>query len=159
MSGHCSIDEMEKAPPFTQVYPNLFMGSKRAIMNHDAGDFDVYVSTAAEIKPPISIQGDFRSYHISLDDAPWDFGSHPEEVVELVAIAKDLAMLVQSGHKVLIFCHMGMNRSGLMTALTLMQLGLSWNQAIANIRQRHGCALSNQSFVEALPFAETIINS
>jgi protein-tyrosine phosphatase len=157
MTSHCPIEEMAKAHPFTQVYPNLFMGSKRAIMNRDAGDFDVYVSTAAEIKPPRSIRGDFKSYHISLDDAPWDFGAHPDEVVELVAIAADLAMLVKTGHKVLIFCHMGMNRSGLMTALTLMQLGLTWQQALANIRQRHGCTLSNKSFVDALPFAEHII--
>lgn len=157
MASHCSIDEMEKAPPYNQVFPNLFMGSKRAIMNHDAGDFDVYVSAAAEITPPRSILDEFRSYHISLDDAPWDFQSHPEEVAELLAIAKDLAMLVQTGHKVLIFCHMGMNRSGLMTALTLMHLGLPWEQALANIRQRHGCVLSNKSFVESLPFAEAMI--
>jgi protein-tyrosine phosphatase len=157
MTSHCSIENMLKAAPFTEVYPNLFMGSKRAIMNHYDGDFDVYVSTAAEIKPPTSIRDDFRSYHIRLDDTPWDFVSHPNEVVELVAIAKDLAVLVQTGHKVLIFCHMGMNRSGLMTALTLMQLGLPWDQALANIRQRHGCALSNQSFVDVLPFAEIVM--
>jgi len=157
MTTQCSIEEMAKAAPFTQVYPNLFMGSKRAIMNLDAGDFDVYVSTAAEIKPPRSIVGDFKSFHVSLDDAPWAFGDHPEEVIELVAVAGDLAMLVRAGHKVLIFCHMGMNRSGLMTALTLMQLGLSWQQALATIRKRHGCTLSNQSFVDALPFAQHII--
>lgn len=157
MSDYCSVEEMATASPYTQVYPNLFMGSKRSILDSDASDFDVYVSTAAEIKPPRSIMGKFQSFHIALDDAPWDFGTHPQEVVELIAVASDLAMLVRSGHKTLIFCHMGMNRSGLMTALTLMQLGLTWQQALLTVRKRHGCTLSNQSFVNALPFAEQII--
>ena len=81
----------------------------------------------------------------------------PEEVLELVAAAADLATLVRAGNKVLIFCHMGMNRSGLMTALTLMNLGYDWQQALAAIRQRHGCTMSNRSFVEALPLAESML--
>lgn len=159
MASYCSIEEMAKAPPFTQVYPNLFMGSKKAVTNRTAGAFDVYVSAASEIEPPRSINENFISYHISLDDSPWDFGNHPDEVLELITIAGDMAMLVRSGHKVLIFCHMGMNRSGLMTALTLMQLGFSWKWSLATIRKRNGCTLSNRSFVAALPFAERIIKS
>jgi len=159
MASHCDFDEMAKAPPFTEVYPGLFMGSKRALDSRDAGLFDVFISTAAEIKPPQSIMGDFASYHILLDDKPWKFGDHPEEVVELVTAAADVAMMVRRGKKVLIFCHMGMNRSGLMTALTLMNLGYTWQQALAAIRQRHGCTLSNQSFVDSLPFAQSIITA
>ena len=156
MTSYCDIDEMEKAPPFTEVYPGLFMGSKRALDSRDAGMFDVFVSTAAEIEPPRSAVGDFASFHISLDDKPWLFRNHPEEVAELLAVAADLALMVRRGDKVLIFCHMGMNRSGLVTAMTLMKLGYSWRQALAAIRQRHGCVLSNLSFVEALPFAESL---
>lgn len=148
---------MATAAPYTRVYPNLFMGSKRALEDADAGDFDVYVSMAAEIKPPRSIKGDFSSYHIKLIDAPWDFAAHPEEVVDLVAAARDLAMLVKNGHRVLIICHMGMNRSGLMTALVLMHLGYSWKKALKTIKKRHGCALSNDSFVKVLPFAHHIM--
>jgi protein-tyrosine phosphatase len=147
---------MAKAPAYTQVYPNLFMGSKRAIL-HPSSEFDVYISTAAEIEPPQSILGAFESHHIPLDDKPWNFGDHPEEVEQLVETARDIALLVHNGNKVLIFCHMGMNRSGLMTALTLMHLGMTARQALATIRQRHGCTLSNRSFVKALPFAESII--
>ena len=157
MTSHCSIWEMAKAAPHTRVYPNLFMGSKRAIQDTDPGDFDGYVSMAAEIKPPRSVRGDFASYHVKLQDKPWNFTSHPEELIELVAIARDLAMLVKSGHNVLVFCQMGMNRSGLMAALILMNLGYSWKKALKTIRRRHGCTMSNESFVQALPYAQRII--
>lgn len=148
---------MATAAPYTRVYPNLFMGSKRALEDADRGDFDVYVSMAAEIKPPRSSRRGFQSYHIKLNDVPWDFASYPEEVVNLVAAAKGLADLVKSGHTVLIFCNMGMNRSGLMTALVLMHFGYSWKKALKTIRKRHGCTLSNESFVQVLPYAQRII--
>ncbi|MHC4302133.1 MAG: protein-tyrosine phosphatase family protein, partial [Planctomycetota bacterium] len=91
-------------------------------------------------------------------DVPWDFASKPQDVVKLVASARDLAMLVKSGHRVLIVCNMGMNRSGLMTALVLMNMGMSWRKALKLIRRRHGCTLSNDSFVQVLPFAQRIIS-
>jgi len=156
MTSHCTIGEMATAAPFTQVYPNLFMGSKRSIEDTDPGDFDVYVSMAAEVKPPRR-RGNVTSYHVKLYDVPWDFASRPDEVIELVAIAKDLAMMVKSGDRVLIFCQMGMNRSGLMAALTLMQLGYSWKKALRTVRRRHGCTMSNPSFVDVLPFAQQIV--
>ena len=155
MADFCSIDEMAKAPPYTKVYPNLFIGSKRALT--EPANFDVYISAASEIKPPKSIMDAFDAYHIPLDDKPWDFTKHPEELQRLVITAHDIAVLVKRGNKVLIFCHMGMNRSGLMTALTLMNLGYTAKQALAAIRKRHGCTLSNKSFVQALPYAERMI--
>lgn len=158
MTSHCTIGEMATAAPYTRVYPNLFMGSKRAIEDTDPGDFDVHVSMAAEIKPPRSMRGVYESYHIALYDAPWDFASHPEEAIKLVEISRDLAMMVKSGHKVLVFCNMGMNRSGLMSALILMQMGYPWRKALKTVRKRHGCTMSNPSFVDFLPVAQRIMS-
>lgn len=158
MTSHCTISEMATAAPYTRVHPNLFMGSKRAIQDTDPGDFDVYVSMATEITPPRSLRGEFESYHIKLNDAPWDFASHPQELLELIAVARDLAIMVRDGHKVLVVCNMGMNRSGLMSALILMHLGYSWRKALKTVRRRHGCTMSNESFVQALPYAQRIIS-
>jgi len=156
MARSCFIEDMAKAPPYTKVHKNLFIGSKRALTAPDA-DFDVYISAAEEIKPPRSIMDAFDAYHIPLKDKPWEFEQHPEELQRLVITAHDIAVLVKHGNRVLIFCHMGMNRSGLMAALTLMNLGYTAKQAVAAIRKRHGCALSNSSFVRALSYAERMI--
>jgi len=71
---------------------------------------------------------------------PWVFGA-----------AKEVSGALIAGDKVLVTCAMGWNRSGLVSALSLMQLGVSVDDAIAAIRHGRGeNALGNPHFVALL---------
>jgi protein-tyrosine phosphatase len=61
----------------------------------------------------------------------------------------------QHGKRVLITCHMGRNRSGLVMGLVLMQLGYTSAQAIALIRSARKGALSNAHFRGVLHGCDT----
>ncbi len=66
-------------------------------------------------------------------------------------LAKFIVGLVEDGRKVLVHCHGGNNRSGLVVARTLIEQGMSAEEAIERVRQGRGpTALSNQQFVEWL---------
>jgi hypothetical protein len=58
---------------------------------------------------------------------------------------------VRAGRKTLVRCHAGQNRSGLVVAQALVELGLSVPEAIALVRRRRSPgALSNELFVQYL---------
>jgi protein-tyrosine phosphatase len=145
---HCSYEFMKDAEPATRIRKGLYMGSKDGV---ETGGFDMIVSAAeewkAERKPGIT------TVYIPLRDVPFDFERYPHELLDLVDIAADIAERVRGGERVFIFCNMGMNRSGLMTALTMMHLGATPQSAIKAIRRRHPCTLSNESFVRAIQHA------
>ena len=146
MGRTCYIEDMETAPIYTHIYKKLFMGSRKALKE----PFDVYVSMARSVRPPRSIPGVQESIWIKMDDVNWDYVNDPYTQKVLLEGAAVIANLVRAGHSVLIVCEMGMNRSGLMTALVLMTLGMSANRAIKKTKKRHRCALHNDSFVEFL---------
>ena len=69
-------------------------------------------------------------------------------VVRAVALARYAHTRWQEGARVLIRCQAGVNRSGLVTALTLMLDGLSAQESIELIRRRRSSGvLSNRHFV------------
>jgi protein-tyrosine phosphatase len=153
MERVCTIEEMASAPPYNEMIPGLYMGSRRAVEGQPK-IFDLYVGCAVELKPPRSIMGKFKTMWVPLSDTEWEFRDRPEEINMLVGAARQIAAQVMAGKKVLIYCNMGMNRSGLMMALTLMQLGYSLNEALSLIRARNRCTLSNDSFMAALEHIE-----
>jgi protein-tyrosine phosphatase len=63
-------------------------------------------------------------------------------------LARLLAGLIQSGREVVIQCTAGLNRSGLIAARTLIELGWDPMEAIARVRtgRGHRTALGNPSF-------------
>ena len=75
-----------------------------------------------------------------------------EETAAALVASNLVASVVASGRKVLITCNMGYNRSGLVTALTLMRLrpGDSTDEIVAGIRASRPTALSNEFFVDYL---------
>jgi protein-tyrosine phosphatase len=129
------------------------MGSKR-VMDQDQPTFNIYVSMAMEIPPPKSVLGVFESMWIKMEDVDWDFYGDRRTMKRLLEASDTIATLVKKGYKVVIFCNMGMNRSGLMVAMVLMQLGWPLEKALAKIKARHRCTLSNRSFLEALNYLE-----
>lgn len=66
-----------------------------------------------------------------------------------------LAAYLTAGQSVLSSCWAGWNRSGLMTAMTLMKLGMPADVAIARVRAARGPnALGNPVFVDIIKAAE-----
>ena len=71
----------------------------------------------------------------------------PQAIERAVALARHAHRRWRDGARVLIRCQAGVNRSGLVMALTLMNHGLAADDAIALIRRRRGTAvLSNRHF-------------
>lgn len=65
---------------------------------------------------------------------------------KLRAIAQMAASLIRDGHVVLSHCGMGYNRSALVAALILIELGMSGRDAVARLRARRPGALFNPLF-------------
>jgi protein-tyrosine phosphatase len=75
-------------------------------------------------------------------------------LAKIEALGRLVADLVCAGHRVLVHCRMGFNRSALVIATALTYMGLSGRQAIADLRLRRPGALFNEVFaahVAALP--------
>lgn len=69
----------------------------------------------------------------------------------LNVVVDAVAALIQLGHKVLVHCHMGKSRSGLVNALVAMKiLGISGSEAVDLIRARRPGALGNAVFTAYL---------
>ncbi len=74
----------------------------------------------------------------------------PEPGVTL-RLASLVAGLVGDGHRALVHCTFGRNRSGLVTALVVRELlGLSGEEALAHVRRRRRRTVNNQAFAEWL---------
>jgi hypothetical protein len=78
-------------------------------------------------------------YHPILDeDLP--------NLAKIEAIARLVADLVSSDHRVLVHCRMGFNRSVLVIATALTYLGMTGAAALDHLRERRPGALFNESF-------------
>ncbi|MFD0852847.1 hypothetical protein ACFQ07_11455, partial [Actinomadura adrarensis] len=75
----------------------------------------------------------------------------PDHLAAVCALARTASEAVLAGRRVLIRCHSGYNRSGLVTAQALVELGHSVDDAIFLIRYRRSkWALNNRLFVDYL---------
>jgi len=129
-----------------QLAPNLWIGNEDA-QPDDAFDigFDVIVNltgyTLKKIKVPLG-----RTYVAwRIDDSPDDL---PDEGMlrSIVGLIEDA---VRAGHKSLVTCSAGLNRSGMITGLVLRRLGHGPQEAVDLLREVRGpWALSNELFAE-----------
>jgi protein-tyrosine phosphatase len=108
---------------FDQLFPGLFQGSYPKLNKELMQQFDTVVYCAVEKQPkPAEIKTVPSGKHVigvPLDDDPYQPITR-EQAADLIKVARQLAAQVRAGKRVLITCMMGMNRSGLMSALTLM---------------------------------------
>lgn len=103
-------------------------------------EFDAVVSLEAASKPAGPKIAEKR---YSLIDGHLN-GPDASNLIEIATWTHDKW---KSGSTVLIRCHYGMNRSGLVTALVLMKDGYSATDAIALIRDKRGSrCISNKYF-------------
>lgn len=75
------------------------------------------------------------------------YDSPTQDPAVFVGAAQMAAGLVEVGKKVLVHCQAGLNRSGVVTALTLINLGLTAEDAIALMREKRSpLVLCNEAF-------------
>lgn len=77
-----------------------------------------------------------------------DLDTFPSQIRTIAATAKTIAGALRdpAGGDVFIICEYGANRSGLVAALVLRELGLDAPEAIAKVQQARTGSLSNERF-------------
>lgn len=107
--------------------------------------FEVIVLAAWEYQP--NMRG-FETIHIPLDD---DFETpvSSRDKSRIHAVAHTVAERVRNGGRVLVTCHQGRNRSGVISGLAMVELGVARKEAVRRIRtMRNG--LTNPHFLRML---------
>jgi len=141
LDPRCSIDA-------TKIAPRLYQGSAPPIGKAVAQcGFDVLVLAAIEYQPPDELFPGAVVLRAPIDDAPIDRSSWR---IALTA-ANRVASAVRKGQRVLVTCNMGMNRSGLIVALSIHILtGQDSKNVVQHIKRMRRGSLSNRSFVQAI---------
>ena len=144
----------ELTPLYSEVAPNLFMGgtdnsatiNQAQVLRHfdDSNEFDCVVTLYAWAAPA---NWGVEERRLGFPDAQI-VNEYLDPIHEMATWAHSRWKL---GKKVLIRCQAGLNRSGLLTALVLINEGYSPSDAIALIREkRSGWALCNSDYVSYL---------
>jgi hypothetical protein len=131
--------------PYSEVYPGLFQAdttyspAQLFFRGFDAV-FDLCGLDRGD-----GLAGEIYVTH-PIDDVPWI--SDPDAID---ALAVRVAALVRSRSKVAVNCMSGLNRSGMLVARSLIELGFGPKEAVDLVRAARGPrALSNKAFVRWL---------
>jgi hypothetical protein len=108
--------------------------------------FDCLVLCADELQPPSNEYSDIFIIRVPMDEGPAD----PRTMVRAAQAAEAVKALIQKGYRTLVTCRMGLNRSGLVSALTLRSMGISGHNARKIVQMARPRALCNPRFAEAL---------
>jgi hypothetical protein len=152
-----------------EVIPGLFQGGQiwegppgRKWSDWDAQrvkvreEFDAVFSFFWYDEPGQGPSSGVEHHHYPIQDGVLD----DEELAEVRGYARVIARKVQAGDKVLVRCQAGYNRSGLVTAFALMELGYRAEDAVALIRKARGeTALFRIVFLEYLKAAQEEIDA
>ena len=131
----------------SEVVPRLWQGGRPDIDEDYSGKYDLVVLAAEEYQPEHLIG--VRVVHAPIPDE--EFSELPEEIDAVRRAVYEVTYALKRNRRVLVTCLMGMNRSGLITALVLRRFfGMSADEAIARIRRARPGALSNALFVEMI---------
>jgi hypothetical protein len=138
-----------------EIVPGLWQGSKpRTGRTVAEAGFDVAVFCAREYQPSSTYFPGVQVIHAPNEDDPL-YPISKEELQTAVMTATRLQRLLEDGKQILVTCMAGINRSGLVVALTLHKaFGYSGRTCIDIVRERRqfhdGEALRNPQFVDAL---------
>ncbi len=112
--------------------------------------FDVLVLCAREFQPPAKMFPGVTVIHAPNDD---DSSVAPsrEQLDKALQAARQVVEAVRADKNVLVTCYLGLNRSGLVTALALYFLtGWPGWKCVKTVKLQRPNALGNQSFVKLL---------
>lgn len=135
----------------SEIIPNLWQGGAPPAgpYLHEEG-FGLLVLCALEYQPPGPLFDRVEVIHAPADD---DFDNPPprEALTLALSTANRVVEAYRRGLKIMVTCRMGVNRSGLVTALSLHKLfGVSGSSAIQTIKKARPFALSNPQFLACL---------
>ena len=141
----------------SEITPGLWQGSYPGPgpQTMSAG-FDVLVLAAREIQRSSVYFPGVEVVHAPNNDAPNRYPFTTEDLKVAVHAAFKVADSIRSGKKVLVTCAAGLNRSGLVSALTLHVLyGWRGQDCVRHVREKRGLwrnpgVLSNKQFVKVL---------
>lgn len=132
-----------------EIMPGLWLGSFPTSGNLREAGFDVLAVVAEELLyPDLTLR--FPGVQIitaKLNDAPLT----SEAVQIAIGTARTVFRHWKEGRRVLVACQMGINRSALVTAMTLhIARGIAGAEAVQAIRRARPGTLTNRSFLEYL---------
>lgn len=132
-----------------EIMPGLWLGSFPTTGDLAQLGFDVLAVVAKEHATP-GLASQFPGVRVLL--APLEDKSLDEGAVQqAISIARAAHALWKAGRRVLIVCHMGINRSALVTAMVLhIARGISGAEAVQAVRRARPGSLSNSSFLAYL---------
>lgn len=135
----------------SEIIHNLWQGSQpRTGSRVRDNGFGLLVLCAEEFQPMPSEFPGVVVVHAPNQDDPTKPPAR-KTLYQALAAAQQAAQAMAEGKKVLSTCFAGINRSGLVTALTLrIHLGCSGAEAVRMVKQRRMGALSNPQFVRVL---------
>ncbi len=119
--------------------------------------FDTLVLCADEYQPSSKeFPGISQVIHVPLNDdgSPMT----PNEMRFALKAGLEVAKQLRQGRRVLVTCWMGRNRSGVVSALALENLGIPYTQAVKAVRKARAFALTNKYFVNLLKLNQPHLN-
>lgn len=138
------------------ILPLLWQGGRPSPGPEVRDDgFDMLVLCEDEFQPDAKAFPGVEVVHAPNDDDPSRLPT-PHELGIAKAAAKQVTEALRKRKRVLVVCRAGLNRSGLVVALTLhYHLGMSGKDAVAMVRARRRSGsgigpLSNPGFVDLL---------
>lgn len=133
-----------------RVSDNLWIGSAPPIGFSVAQHFDCLILSAMEYTPGPTCWPGVETYAVQIND-----DGSPMTKVEMASAVRAAGKVIQwlqGGKRVLVTCHQGRNRSGIICALALCKgKGMSPKRAVNTIRAARGpSALRNDYFLRFL---------
>ena len=136
--------------PITEIIPNLYLGSKFNIerLEHIPYEITYAVNVGTHHAYPLGDHGIHTYYTFMIDDTEHDL-STVEDNIEHVIDVIDRGL--EAGHKVIVHCYSGMNRSALaIVAYLIRKFGLDSIEALLHVRGIRPFVLRNPTFVKYL---------
>lgn len=142
--------------PFSEVFPNLYVGRTPTKAAELPKGTKVLVCCARELQPPKDRFPDVRVVRCPLDDEEGLLDAIERTTVKRAVYEVKYAMHYHK--RVLVCCAAGVNRSALIAALAIRQYtGFGANVVLTMLRQkRYWRCLSNRSFEDMVRATGTI---
>lgn len=151
MAPHSGKPALSVAFDADLIVPGLYQGSypPEGSVLRDTG-FDALVLCAKHLQTPASAFPGIAVVHApAVDDK--NVPVFRDVLARALKAAKEVAERIQGGQNVLVTCHAGLNRSGLVSGLALHVLyGWSGKRCVRQVQAKRQEALFNERFVEAL---------
>lgn len=133
-----------------EIIPNLWQGSFPRLLSASEVGFQVVVLCASEKLGYDDKKKEYQAYGMHIVEAPFDDTVYPssEELTTAHWASVKVVNAVKEGKKVLVTCMAGLNRSGLVTAISVRALcSLKGHEAVELVKKARGDdALCNRVF-------------